>query len=87
MRYEIVFEDRVSLKDAFSGVVSGLRTLSARSSSLLGDAYASAAGAFLERKERLQDLTAERRQRQRRARTQPKTLASSRQKTIALPGK
>jgi hypothetical protein len=66
-RYEVVFEET----HVFANVVAELKSIGARSGSALGDAYALAAGAFLNGKERLEDLNAERRLRQRSRASKP----------------
>jgi hypothetical protein len=69
-RYEIVFEARSSARDTLSGLVATLKSLGERGGAAIGDAYALAAGSFLNRKEWLEDLNAERRVR-RRAQARP----------------
>jgi hypothetical protein len=59
-RYELVFERRFLTR-----VVAELKSLADRGGSALGDVYALAATSFLNRSERLEDLNAERKYRQR----------------------
>jgi hypothetical protein len=62
-RYEITFERRP--KVALAGLFSVLKSYGERGGSALGDAYARVAGSILNGTERLEDLNAERRLRQR----------------------
>jgi len=65
----LVFE-----KGAFSELVAELKSLGERSSSAISNVYARAASSFLHGTERLEDLNAERRYRQRkRAKAAPST--------------
>jgi hypothetical protein len=64
-RYEIVFQKKPSEPRAVSGLFAELKALGERGGSALGDAYALAASSLLNRLERLEDLNAERRFRQR----------------------
>jgi hypothetical protein len=59
-RYELVFERRF-----WNSVFAELKSLGERSGAALGDAYAVVATSLLERSERLEDLNAERKFRQR----------------------
>jgi hypothetical protein len=68
-RYEIVFEGSARKGRTLAKVLRALKALSERSGSVVGDAYALAAGAVLNRTERLEDLNAERRYRQRSSST------------------
>jgi hypothetical protein len=64
-RYEITFERRLAAKVALSSLLGALKSFGERGGSALGDAYARVAGSILNEKERLEDLNAERRARQR----------------------
>jgi hypothetical protein len=74
-RYELVFETRSFAKRTLprrapervdpSNLFAELRSLGKRGGAVLGDVYAVAAGYFLDHWERLEDLNAERRLRQR----------------------
>jgi hypothetical protein len=64
-RYQITFELRPSAKVALSSLFGVLKSYGERGGSALGDAYARVAGSILNEKERLEDLNAERRLRQR----------------------
>jgi hypothetical protein len=64
-RYEITFEHRPSAKVALCRLFSVLKSYGERGGSALGDAYARVAGSILNETERLEDLNAERRLRQR----------------------
>jgi hypothetical protein len=69
-RSEITFDKR-----ALSSLLAELKSLSERGGSAIGRAYARAASSFLNGTERLEDLNAERRFRQR---SQPKPSAGAR---------
>jgi hypothetical protein len=64
-RYELVFESKTVGKGALPALLARLESLGARGGSALGDAYARVASSLLVRKERLEDLNAERRFRRR----------------------
>lgn len=74
-RSEVVFDKR-----ALTGLLAELKTLSERSGSVLGDAYARAASSLLNGRERLEDLNAERRFR-RRSKARPPS-AGARDKAV-----
>jgi hypothetical protein len=65
LRYELTFEDRSSQRGSLSHLLNGLKALSTRGGSAIEGAYALAARAILQRKERLEDQNAERKFRQR----------------------
>jgi hypothetical protein len=64
-RYELVLESRAREQGALSSLLAELKSLGERSGSAIGNAYALAASTFLNGRERLEDLNAERRFRQR----------------------
>jgi hypothetical protein len=70
-RYEIVFDKR-----KLSNLFAELKSLSERSSSVIGAVYARAASSFLNQSEHLADLNAERRFKQ-RSRPRPRSSAEA----------
>jgi len=62
--HEILVEKKVATKGSLLGLLTELKSLSERGGAALGAAYAAAASTFLQEKERLEDLNAERRFRQ-----------------------
>jgi hypothetical protein len=64
-RYEIVFDNSFSGGGAWASVFAALKSLGDRGGAAIGGAYVLAARAFLRGTERLEDLNAERRFRER----------------------
>jgi hypothetical protein len=75
-RYEIVFENSLTGGGTLASVVAVLRSLGGRGGSAIGNAYVRAARAFSSGKERIEDLNAERRFRERANRTRERRPAS-----------